>query len=194
MKTKFISKLSTSKNFNNKFITLDIETFIKDSILTVYCISIFDGKIKNSFFLSDFRNVDELITTALESIMIRKYNKTNVYMHNMAKFDIIFLLKYLVKLGSVQPTIHNQRIISIDFNFGKNNEYQIHFRDSYLLLTASLKKLCDSFKVEDVKSIFPHLFINKDNLNYIGSVPDFSFFDKITNGDYNVYKNNFKNN
>jgi hypothetical protein len=25
--------------------------------------------------------------------MIRKYNKWNVYIHNMAKFDMIFLLK-----------------------------------------------------------------------------------------------------
>src|ERR1700760_406001 len=39
MKTKFISKLSEIKNFKNKFITFDIETFIKDSILKVYCIS-----------------------------------------------------------------------------------------------------------------------------------------------------------
>jgi len=103
MKSKFISKLSTSKNFNNKFITLDIETFIKDSILIVYCISIFDGNFKKSFFRNDFKNVDELIITALKSIMVRKYNKTNVYIHNMAKFDIIFLLKYLVKLGTIHP-------------------------------------------------------------------------------------------
>jgi len=32
MKTRFISKLSEIKNLKNKFITLDIETFIKDSI------------------------------------------------------------------------------------------------------------------------------------------------------------------
>lgn len=194
MKSKFISKLSTSKNFNNKFITLDIETFIKDSILIVYCISIFDGNFKKSFFLNDFKNVDELIITALKSIMLRKYNKTNVYIHNMANFDIIFLLKYLVKLGSVHPTIHNGRIISIDFTFGKDSEYKIHFRDSYLLLTASLKKLCESFKVEDAKSIFPHFFVNENNLDYKGDVPDFKFFDKVNKDEYNIYKSNFKNN
>jgi len=131
--------------------------------------------------------------TALKSIMIRKYNKSNVYIHNMAKFDIIFLLKYLVKLGSVSPIIHNDRIISIDFNFGKNNKYQIQFKDSYLLLLSSLRKLCKSFKVENSKSIFPHLFVNKNNLDYIGEVPDFKFFDGKLE-DYDNYKSKFNGN
>ena len=152
IKTKFILKQSTIKNLTNKFITLDIETFIKDNILVVYCISIFDGKRKNSFFLNDYKNVDDLIITALKSIMTRKYNGYNVYVHNLAKFDIIFLLKYLVKLGSIEPIIHNERIILIKFKFGK---YQLQFKDSYLLLLASLMKLCKSFGVNNPKSIFP---------------------------------------
>jgi hypothetical protein len=192
--SKFISKLSTIKKFKNKFMTLDIETYIKDSILIVYCISIFDGKSKNSFMLKNFKTPQELILTALKSLMIRKYDKTNIYIHNLAKFDIIFLLKYLVKLGSVNPTIHNNRIISIDFNFGENGEYQIHFRDSYLILPASLMKLCKSFNVQDSKSIFPHLFVNENNLDYIGEVPEFKYFDKVNRKDYNIYKSNFNNN
>jgi len=59
--------------------------------------------------------------------MIRKYNGYNVYIHNLAKFDIIFLFKYLVKLGNVKPIIHNGRIISINFNFGKDYKYSLHF-------------------------------------------------------------------
>jgi DNA polymerase type B, organellar and viral len=194
IKTKFIKKLKATKILKNNFITLDIETYIKDSILIVYCISIFDGKSKNSFFLNDFKNPEELIITALKSIMIRKYNKTNVYIHNMGKFDIIFLLKYLVKLGKIKPIIHNDRFISIKFNYGKNNEYQIEFRDSLLILLQSLAKLCKSFKVENSKSIFPYLFVNENNLDYIGQVPDFKYFDKISKNEYNEYKSNFNNN
>jgi len=194
MKTKFISKLSQIKNLNNKFITLDVETYIKDSILIVYCISIFDGKNISSYYLSDFKNSEDLIITALKSILIRKYNGYNVYIHNLAKFDIIFLLKYLVKLGSVNPVIHNDRIISINFNYGKNNEYQIQFRDSYLLLLNSLAKLCKSFNVENPKSIFPYFFVNESNLNYIGNVPDFKYFNKLKQKDFNEYKSQFNNN
>ena len=192
MKTKFISKLKPLKNFKNKFICFDIETYIKDSVLTVFCISIYDGENKNSFFLSDFKNSEELIISALKSIMIRKYNGYNIYIHNMAKFDIIFIMKYLVKLGSVNPVIHNGRIITINLNYGKDNKYQLQFRDSYLLLLNSLMKLCKSFKVETYKSVFPYLFVNENNLDYIGSVPEFKYFDnKISPIEYNKYKSNY---
>jgi hypothetical protein len=112
----------------------------------------------------------------------------------MAKFDIIFLLKYLVKLGSVQPIIHNGRIISINLSFGKDLIYKLQFKDSYLLLLASLAKLTKGFGVETLKSIFPFLFVNENNLNYIGPVPEFKYFgNKIKLPEYNEYKNNFNN-
>ena len=135
-----------------------------------------------------------MILDCFRNILIRKYNSSNIYIHNLAKFDIIFLLKYLVKLGSVQPIIHNQRIISINFNYGKNNEYRIQFRDSYLLLLSSLMKLCKSFKVNNKKSIFPHFFVNENNLDYIGEVPDFKYFTNITIEEYEEYKAKFDNN
>jgi DNA polymerase type B, organellar and viral len=192
--TKFIPKLAPTKNLKNEFITFDIETYIQDSILIVYCISIYDGKSKTNFYLSDYKNVDELIITALKSIMIRKYNGYNVYLHNMAKFDIIFLFKYLVELGVVDATIHNQRIININFNFGKDNQYQIQFRDSYLLLLHSLSKLCKAFKVENPKTIFPIFFVNENNLDYIGKVPGLKYFKNIKINEYINYKSKFNNN
>lgn len=65
-KTKFITKVEKSKKLTNNFITLDIETFVKDNILIPYCISIFDGKICSSFYFTDFINVDDMITSALK--------------------------------------------------------------------------------------------------------------------------------
>src|SRR3981081_105074 len=135
-----------------------------------------------------------MILDCFKDILIRKYNNSNVYIHNLAKFDIIFLLKYLVKLGSVHPIIHNQIIISINLNYGTNNEYKINFKDSYLILLASLMKLCKSFKVETTKSIFPHLFVNESNLDYIGAVPDFKYFTKVSKEDYLEYCKQFNNN
>lgn len=82
-------------------------------------------------------------------------------MHNMAKFDIIFLLKYLVKIVDVQPVIHNGRIISLMINFGKNLEYKIQFKDSYLLLLNSLYKLTKGFGVDTLKSVFPFYLLIK---------------------------------
>ena len=185
-KTRFISKTNKSKNLVNKFITLDIETYIKDNVLIPFCISIFDGKKSYSFFITDFKSTEDLILTALRSILSRKYNGYNVYMHNMAKFDIIFLLKHLLKLGNVSPIIHNGRIISINLNFGKNLEYRLQFKDSYLILLASLAKLTKGFMVKTLKTIFPFLFVNENNLNYIGNVLEFNFFGNKTN--YEEYK------
>jgi hypothetical protein len=93
--------------------------------------------------------------------MIRKYNGYNVYIHNLAKFDIIFLLKHLVKFGNVTPIIHNGRIISINLNYGKNLEYRLQFKDSYLMLLASLAKLTKGFMVDIQKSIFPFYLLMK---------------------------------
>jgi hypothetical protein len=194
-KTKFISKINKSKNLTNNFITLDIETYIKDNILVPYCISIYDGKSINSFFITDYKDSKDLILTALKSILTRKYNGFNVYIHNMAKFDIIFLLKHLVKLGDVTPIIHNGRIISINLSFGKDLEYRLQFKDSYLILLSSLAKLTKGFIVETQKSVFPFLFVNENNLDYVGEVPEFKYFDnKIKLSEYNDYISKFNNN
>lgn len=109
----------------------------------------------------------------------------------MAKFDIIFILKYLVKLWTLSPIIHNGRIISIKVNSGK---YNFELKDSYLILLASLDKLCRSFQVETGKAIFPHLFVTKKNLNYEGTVPKIQEFIKVNENKYNEYLNSFNKN
>jgi len=81
VKTDFIKQTKKAKDLVNNFITLDIETYVKDNILTPYCVSIYDGKNINNFYLSDYSNVDNMILSALKSIMIRKYNGFNIYMH-----------------------------------------------------------------------------------------------------------------
>jgi len=192
IEAKFISNLTITNKIVDNFITLDIETFVKDSILIPFCISIYDGKLSSYYYLSDYKSPEDLILDCLRSIMIRKYNGFNIYIHNLGKFDIIFLFKYLVKLGQVSPIIHNGRIISIKFSFGDNYKYRLHFKDSYLLLLTSLRKLTKSFNVETQKSMFPHFFVNENNLNYIGKVPEIKYFDKINKNDYNNYRKNFK--
>jgi hypothetical protein len=106
----------------------------------------------------------------------------------MAGFDAIFLLKILADLGFVKPIIHNNNIISIQFNL---NGYTVQFKDSYQLLTNSLKNLAESFGVETQKGIFPYNFVNENNLNYVGPIPEFKYFDGISSIDYNCYIENY---
>jgi hypothetical protein len=163
MKTKFIAKTSKSKNSVNNFLTLDIETFVHDNTLIPFLICFYDGKRSYSFGLGDYKNVEAMILDCLKQVLTRKYNNYKVYIHNLAKFDIIFLLKYLVKVGSLKPVIHNGRIISLKINYGKNGEYQLEFKDSFLLLPSSLSDLSIGFKVEKNKTIFlaPKLYFLK---------------------------------
>jgi DNA polymerase type B, organellar and viral len=158
-----------------------------------YLICFYDGHNFSSFYLSDYNSVKEMMLTALGSLLKRKYNGYTIYAHNMAKFDIIFLLKYLIKLGKINPIIHNGKIISLSINYGKNGEYKIEFKDSLLLLLGSLNLLCKSFKIEEGKSIFPHLFVNENNLNYNGDVPNINHFIKINKQEYKDYKSKYTN-
>jgi hypothetical protein len=191
IKTKFISKTAKAKKLTNNFIVLDIETFVQDQTLIPYLICFYDGKNTYSFGLWDYNSVEMMINDCLKSIFIRKYNGYNVYIHNLGKFDIIFLLKYIVKLVQIQPVIHNGRIISLTMNYGEELKYRIEFKDSYLILLNSLNRLSKAFSVSNPKSLFPHLFVNKNNLNYIGEVPNFEYFIKVSKNEYQDYKKGF---
>jgi hypothetical protein len=191
--TPFISKIKKDKVEINNIITLDIETYGTKELIP-YLISFYDGKKSYSFDLTDYNSIDLMMEACFKELFVRKYNKYQVYVHNLTKFDIIFLLKYLVKHVSINPLIHRGRIIQLSINYGPDLQYNLTFKDSYLILLASLEKLCKAFNVETIKSIFPHLFVNKDNLNYIGEVPNIKYFIKISEEDYNKYKTQFTNN
>jgi DNA polymerase type B, organellar and viral len=181
---KFIQALSKHDTSKNKILSLDIETFIKDGVHIPYIIGIYDGENYYGYFLLDFKNFDEMLITAIKNIMIKKYDNYKIYIHNMARFDAIFLLRILANLGEVKPIIHNDKIISITFTL---NGYTVIFKDSLQLLPKSLRELGIAFGVDVQKSVFPYNFVNENNLDYIGSIPEFKYFDGISSLDYNCY-------
>ena len=194
LETKFISKLTPVKSITQNIICMDIETYMDGDTMIPFLICYYDGINSYYFGLWDYPNVESMILDCLSSILTRKYNGYKIYFHNMAKFDIIFLLKYLVKLVEVKPIIHNGKIIQIDINYGPNNQYKLTFKDSYLILLRSLNELSQAFKVDNPKGLFPFLFVNKDNLNYIGNIPEFETFgDKISKDQYLEYSKQFSN-
>src|SRR6266478_3866382 len=62
-----------------------------------------------------------MLIQAIKDLMIKKYDNHNVYIHNLSKFDGIFLLKILANLGQIKPLIHHGDLISIGFKFINNN-------------------------------------------------------------------------
>ena len=160
-----------------------------------YLISYYDGKVSRSFYLADYNNnVDLMLNRCIKSLLIPEYDGYKIYVHNLANFDSVFLMKALVKLGQVQPIINKGRLISIKLKGspGKTKpEVTLQFLDSYQLLLVSLSKLGEAFSCNVNKGIFPHDFINQGNmgtLNYFGPVPAKEFFsDTVNLEQYNSY-------
>jgi hypothetical protein len=162
---------------------MDLECINLDNKLIPYLLCFYDGINLNSYFISDYKNYDDLIFTVIKDICKNKYKNYRIYLHNLAKFDSIFLLKSLtkIKFAYVDPIIHDGKVISIQFTY---NNIVIHFRDSYLLLPSSLKKLGKSFNNSNMKDIFP---FSLNDITYKGPVPDITLFNNITLNEYLNY-------
>jgi hypothetical protein len=165
--------------------------------MSPYCICFYDGKISKSFYLSDYKDSQEMLTFAIASLLKRKYNGYKIYVHNLSNFDGIFILKILSSIENIKifPIIKDNKMINIKLTYDGINNYTISFRDSLLMLPSSLRKLSKQFNVEN-KTIFPYNFVNDQYnknviLNYIGKVPSFKYFNDLNIEQYNQYINNF---
>ena len=149
-----INKLTQRKDkANNKIITFDIETILKDNVHKPYLYSMFDGKDRFSWFTN---TPDSLFNQLLK----RKYKGFIAYAHNLSRFDIVFLFNHLstLKLSGFKVKIlkKEEQIISINISNRQKN-ISLTIRDSYLLLPSSLSKLSANFKVETPKLVEPVL-------------------------------------
>lgn len=184
-KTSFLKSIFTSRTINKKIITLDIETRTVNNVMTPYAISFYDGKKSFSYYLTDFNSIDDMLSSCVHDLLRAKYDGYKIYIHNLSNFDSTFLLRVLAQFKHCKfTTIMNKgQIIDIKVKF--NDKYNIHFRDSLLLLPTSLRKLSKSFGVIN-KGIFPYKFSNVCDLNYVGPFPDFKYFEGITQDEYNI--------
>ena len=187
----FIKQLHPAKNINEKFIAMDIETYNHGGVLKPYCVGVYGENLCKSFYLSDYKNQEELLKDSVNSLLSEEYNGYKIYIHNLSNFDGIFLMKILFGLGKVSPIINEGRIVSIDLEVAlENKNIKITFRDSYQILTSSLESLAKSFNLEN-KGLFPYDYVTPDNLDYVGSVPSISFFKEISIDEYEKYCDKF---
>ena len=162
-KFPIIKKLSGKPFLINKFITMDLETINVNGKLIPYVIAHYVGTSSQTFYVTDYRDHKDMLIACIKSLMQRKYNGYKVYLHNFSNFDGIFLFNILTELSNdIKPIINDGNFINIIFKYN-NGKYKLYFRDSFLMLPSSLRKLAKSFYVEE-KSIFPYRFVNIDNL------------------------------
>jgi DNA polymerase type B, organellar and viral len=209
-KVSVLEPIKKDKLIKNKLITLDIETIVKKGIHIPFCVSFYDGKNKFSFYLSNYKDSEDMLIAVIESLLKPKYSGYNVYVHNLSDFDSIFFFKLLATFKSkhfttkLTPIFRESNTINLKLNYSKIEnkrtlKYHINFRDSLLILPESLDKLANNFNLDTKKTIYPYSFVNdKFNvnagninnliLNYIGPVPSIDFFpDNINPAEFIKY-------
>jgi hypothetical protein len=161
---------------NIQIMTYDMETCneeedIKDitNIKTMaYAVGYSDGKNTVTIFKENKKQ--DVMMDFIK--MIELINKNTVfYGHNAGKFDLILLMRYIMKnkkLSVITFLESNGRIINLQLKNVKTN-CNIFFRDSYNFICMSLKDACDSFKNKTKKldGDVEHDLINCNNC-YIG--------------------------
>lgn len=187
-------KLNKESVINNEFVTMDIETITINNKVTPYLINSYtrggDGRHHlNSYNENENELFKDFIAKLISQVSSFDSKKVYVYAHNLSTFDGVLILKHLFKFGKVKPILHNGRIISITFIYKYNGIIRtIIFKDSFLMLPSSLRKLCEAFNVESSKGYFPfHL----NDITYTGVFPKYDYWTDITNNEWNNLKANF---
>ena len=95
--------------------------------------------------------------------------------HNMQGYDGIFIMKYYKENHNsldLQPEVlmNGTKVLTIKFR-------NVRIIDSYSFLPMPLSKFTKTFDLKEYKKgFFPHLFNSRENQNYIGKIPDKTFF------------------
>src|SRR5579859_1697557 len=195
-KCKFIQPLIPDhieeKEMGN-FITYDLECYKDENNNFVpYAAAWHKKNITKIYYLTDFKDHINMIQKSLEDLFVKENKNCIVYIHNNKNFDSIFILKPLLhstfdyKFESIQKG-KNILSLSITKDSGTKNSIKITLKDSFMLLPSSLRELCKSYKLDEVKGTFPHNFASFSNLNYIGTLPSFEFFEKDSFKNFKEY-------
>jgi hypothetical protein len=122
---KPFTKLVPDRQLTNSFYTLDIETINDGGKLTPYLICGFDG---TNYITSYGKDQKSLFTTFFDQLLsnIKLGTSIQVYAHNLSGFDGIFILRYLLSYGKVDPLIFNGRLMSFKVKVADSNKTIIY--------------------------------------------------------------------
>jgi len=193
-KTKFSGKKITIKRnateLNTKILSYDLEAYLNNGTFVPYAAGWHDGSNFNSFYLSQYKDPNQMIIASFDAILSsKKYDGYTVYVHNLSNFDSLFMLKALASEFKIDPFFHNNSLYSLNVSKQVKNEGTIKIKvvDSFKMLSFPLRTLAKSFEVNTLKGVFPYRFVSADNLEYVGVTPSYDFFETkdISHDDYN---------
>jgi hypothetical protein len=179
---------------------LDFETFKEKEVVIPYCLCILFKNETKSFYLNSKTNFDnneninnfsnntdetnDIFINFLNFIVNNlKENKVEFYIHNL-DFDGFLIISSLTKfLINFKIYSEKRKIFMIRVDYcGK----MIYFKCSYKIIPLSLNYLgnMENFK----KKFFPYKFVNSNNINYVGPVPNKEFWNENNYEDFIINK------
>ncbi len=197
---KISGRLSRLTHPDYKFGSLDLETYKLNDKSYVYAIGFYADGALNTFYLDESLDSDDLIFRCLNALLVDKYNGYTFYVHNLAGFDIYFILPTLNRLNKKYSNIFeykngivfrdDEEIISIKISVKVKTEksvkvISVKLVDSCKLLNSDLDSLCKTFGTDVKKSIFPYNFVKKQTLFYKGEKPSMEYYENIDVDFYN---------
>ena len=176
-----IYKLDAS--LSNKIGTIDFETYGINQGFGVHQVYAAGFAIKGKTELF-YVESDESSESFINRFFLNIFNNNNLndytlYIHNLGRFDSVFIIKSLLlnKDINITPIWKDNSILSLTINY---LNVKITLLDSLQLIPESLENILESFKCDTLKGKFPYNFVNKDNLFYIGNKPAKSYYENIT--------------
>jgi hypothetical protein len=150
----------------------DIETYHekKKNRFVPYCVVY---SLKDKIYNQYYSESENIIIKSLNDIYSKINSEIIIYVHNL-NFDGLIIINELSQNTdiTINSLIIKMNIYSITLT--KKNK-KIIFKCSYKLLPESLEKIAIIFEKCN-KMIFPYEFASKENLNYIGEIPNSSYF------------------
>jgi hypothetical protein len=126
----------------------------------------------------------------LERIVISQHELKTVYIHNI-NFDIQYLLPSLHRLYDLKITMKDGKFQKIACY--KNGVFLFQLHCSFNKTGISLRNLAKNFKVETQKGHWPHKWVTKDTLHYIGPKPPYEVFTNQLSAGNNISKEEWAN-
>lgn len=209
------NKNETLKYFERQIECLPISKvkrhFSKDVIISAFDIEAYSDKLSNgifiayavgyinpnkevyTYYLSDFENSKDMLKKCLIDMLLSKPQLGTVYVHNLSRFDTFFIDPIILNdCDIIGKYLYNKdgKVLSIKVSF-KTGKGSFIFRDSILMTQGSLLSLALNFNSSIIKKNFPHNYVTRLRLNYIGIKPDMSYYENISLEEYNSIPDNW---
>ncbi|GBB99132.1 hypothetical protein RclHR1_34200001, partial [Rhizophagus clarus] len=167
--------------FKDKIVTADLEALISpEGQNLVFMATWYNGLHSNTFSLSNYSTKEQMLVAFWNDLI--KQNKGRVcYFHNFGGYDSILSLRELLSTAfnyEFDCIVKDGEFMSIKIKLGEKTVLTI--LDSIRILPAALSKLAKDWKVETLKSHFPHYLWEGDiqsTLAYTGAIPPYTCFE-----------------